>query len=302
MRLILDKILWGTLIILFGPTVMIVTSWNALPGDNLYGVKLALEKAALALASPSYATSGNLQIKYTERRFAEAKQLMASKQSIQGLPYLDQQIVETKRMIDAAPNKEAQIALAKQYISTLSTVSTDLEIQKQAITSNPQPLSTTSKPSNQPNVPTDNQAVSLQLTPTTAATNTPAPKPTNTPTPVPPTISIRTNDGASPAPRAATNTPTQTPTPTATPTNTPVPAQKSQIAVATPISTGQAVVALQINQTQQDVSRTIADLQAIVEQDDKEQNKKREKQIKEEKEKKDEKDRKDKKDREDNSQ
>lgn len=122
MRAIIDKTLCGALILLFGPTVMIVASWNALPGDNLYGVKLTLEKTALALASPSYATNGNLQIKYTERRFAEAKQLMASKQSIQGLPYLDQQIAQTKKVIENTPNKEAQVALAKQYIRVLTSV------------------------------------------------------------------------------------------------------------------------------------------------------------------------------------
>lgn len=138
MRVIIDKILWGMLVVLFIPTVMIVASWNALPGESMYGTKIALERAALALASPSYATSGTLQIKYTERRFAEAKQLMASKQSIQGLPYLEQQIAETKKSIKRTPNKQAQIALAKQYINTLTTVSTDLEAQKQTITASPQ--------------------------------------------------------------------------------------------------------------------------------------------------------------------
>ena len=44
MRAVFDKILWGTLILLFGPTVMIVASWNSLPGDTLYGVKLGMER------------------------------------------------------------------------------------------------------------------------------------------------------------------------------------------------------------------------------------------------------------------
>lgn len=248
MRLILDKILWGTLIILFGPTVMIVASWNALPGDNLYNVKLALEKAALALASPSYATSGNLQIKYTERRFAEAKQLMASKQSIQGLPYLNQQIAETKRMIDAAPNKEAQVALAKQYITTLSTVSTDLETQKQSITM------------------TSPQAPQIPQTP---PTNTPSP------TPTPPTMPQTAATGTRGVPTSTpTSTPKTTPTAASTPRPTPAPIQIAQVATTTPISAGQAVAALQINQTQQNVSQTIADLQTLVDNDNNDQKEK----------------------------
>ncbi len=252
MRLIVDKILWGALILLFGPTVMIVASWNALPGDNLYGVKLALEKTALALASPSYATSGNLQIKYTERRFAEAKQLMASKQSIQGLPYLDQQIAQTKKVIENAPNKEAQVALAKQYITTLSTVSTDLETQKQSITQSPQPLA-----SAQP------QQIATPIP-------TPTLRPTVTQTPV-----IGTREAPTSPP---TSTPKATSSPTSTPRPTPTPIQIAQVATTTPISTGQAVAALQINQTQQNVSQTIADLQELVDKDDDDQKNNRRKQ------------------------
>lgn len=278
MRAVFDKILWGALILLFGPTIMIVASWNSLPGDTLYRVKLGLERAMAAIVSPSYASSGTLQIKYTERRYAETKQLLASRQSIEGLPYLQQQIADTKKMIDNAPNKAAQVALAKQYINTLSSVSTDLEVQKQAVTTNPQPFSNNSNAANQPHVQTNKQTTATQPTQIPTATNSPTPIPTATSTPVPTTTPARSaNSTAISAPHSPTIGPTRIPTstptstPTATPTNTPIPTQKSQVATAAPISTGQAVVALQINQTQQDVSRTIADLQALVDTDDREQ-------------------------------
>lgn len=239
MRAILDKMLWGALIVLFGPSVMIVASWNALPGDSIYGVKLALEKTALALASPSYATAGTLQIKYTERRYAEAKQLLASKQSIQGLPYLEQQIAETKKAIEKAPNKEAQVALAKQYITTLSTVSTDLETQKQSITQSSQPL--TSVPTRPTAVPTSE----VKEVPTSEVNkSTPAPTP-------------RSNAAPAASDEAGTfDVP---------------PIQIAQVTTTVPISTQQAVAALQINQTQQNVSQTIADLQTLVDNDNNDQ-------------------------------
>ena len=54
-------------------------------------------------------------------------------------------------MIDNAPDKAAQVALARQYINTLSSVSTDLEVQKQAVTTaSPQNPQT---PPNSPNAP-----------------------------------------------------------------------------------------------------------------------------------------------------
>jgi len=254
MRTVIDKILWGALIVLFGPTVIIVASWNSLPGDKLYSVKRSLERAMIIAASPSYASTGALQIKYTERRLAETKQLLASRQSVEGLPYLTQQIAETKRMIVNAPNKQTQVALAKQYLTTLSTVSSDLETQKQAVTSNslPQlPPSDTAKPNKvrQYHSPT----------PTTRI-----PVPTNTPTPnhtpAPPSAApSRPSDASaqSAAPSVAQNSPTSTVTLAPTPT-------KAQVAITAPISTGQAMTTLQINQTQEDVKTAIADLNAIV--------------------------------------
>ena len=98
MRAFLDKILWGTPLVLFGPSTMIVASWNALPGDRMYGIKLALGKNCPSHRQSLLCHKRQSQIKYTERRYAEAKQLMASKQSIQGLPYLEQQIAQTKNL------------------------------------------------------------------------------------------------------------------------------------------------------------------------------------------------------------
>lgn len=242
MKIILDKILWSALLLLFGPTVMIVASWNALPGDNLYGVKLVLERTALAVASPSYATSGTLRIKYTERRFAEAKQLLASKQSIQGLPYLEQQIAETRKAIESAPNKEAQVALAKQYITTLSTVSTELEAQKQTITTTSQPIA----------------YAPPQQTNTSTPTQTPAPTPTS-----------GMKDVLTPAqPTGGPEVKKPTPSRSPSPKNTPTPIQIAQVTTTAPIPVQHAVVALQIDQARKNVQQTIDDLQTLVGKDD----------------------------------
>ncbi len=268
MRSIVDKILWGTLLVLFGPSVMVVASWNALPGDNLYGVKLALERTALTLASPSYATAGTLHIKYTERRYAEARQLLASKQSIRGLPYLEQQIAETKKAIENAPSQETQVALAKQYINTLTTVSNELEEQKTAITTTP---------------PAGGQPIAY-VPPKQSVSSTSDVKEVRTPEvsdPVPPPTQRQPTSTATPSPRPTTTQQTTSavavptkPAPTATPT--PSPTQIAQVATSMPIPTQQAMVALQIDQTQQNVSQTIADLQALVKDDDRNKGEKEE--------------------------
>src|SRR3990170_1229687 len=85
-----------TFIVMFAvPTVLIVASWNSLPGSGMYRVKLGLEQALLLVVSPSYATRGALQVKYTERRFAESTRLLADQASIEGLPYLEKQVAVT---------------------------------------------------------------------------------------------------------------------------------------------------------------------------------------------------------------
>ncbi|MEK7119746.1 MAG: hypothetical protein AAB457_01145 [Patescibacteria group bacterium] len=140
---LLDRIVWGFLLTFAVPTIMVVVSWNSVPGDSTYGMKRALEQTLLVLASPSYETKGNLQVKYTERRFSEASRLLADKASVEGLIYLNDQLAITKTVITEAPNAKVQKELATNYIETLTKLSGQLEKQKQTVagtTSTPAPV------------------------------------------------------------------------------------------------------------------------------------------------------------------
>lgn len=138
MKKILDSFTWIFLLIFFLPTTLIVASWNSLPGDSLYPVKLGLESTLFFFVKPSYAAQSKLSVKYTERRFSEAKRLLSDKASVEGLPYLERQVTATKSVIDRAPNQSAKKELAKEYLVTLQQVSNDLEEEKQAATT-PEP-------------------------------------------------------------------------------------------------------------------------------------------------------------------
>lgn len=131
MKKILDYFTWGFLFLFAIPSVLIVASWQSLPGDTMYPVKLGFEDVLLFFVKPSYAASGTLSVKYTERRFAEAKKLLADKNSIEGLSYLERQVSTTRAMIAKAPNTAAQKHLARTYLTTLREVTTELEAQKQ---------------------------------------------------------------------------------------------------------------------------------------------------------------------------
>ncbi len=130
MQKLFDYLSWGFLTAFFLPTALIVASWNSLPGESLYNVKRGLEQALLFFAKPSYAAQGTLHVTYTERRFAEAKKLLADRHSVQGLTYLKEQVATTKNVVSRAPNRRLQQDLAITYVATLREVAAELEQQK----------------------------------------------------------------------------------------------------------------------------------------------------------------------------
>ena len=112
------------------PTVLIMASWNSLPGEPMFGVKRAFEQGLVFFVKPSYAAEASLNMQYTKRRMEEAKVLLAKNQSAEGLSYLSQQIKTTRVMIQRAPTQEKKREAAKQYITTLQGVSKELKKQQ----------------------------------------------------------------------------------------------------------------------------------------------------------------------------
>lgn len=133
MRKYIDLFSWGFMAIFAAPTLLIMGSWSSLPGDVIYPVKLGLEKVLLFVVKPSYAAEASLNLKYSDRRLADAKILLANDQSGKGLSYLSQQIIATREVIDRAPNPTVKRQLAQQYVATLKTASLELAQQKQTI-------------------------------------------------------------------------------------------------------------------------------------------------------------------------
>lgn len=133
MRRILDVFSWWFLGVFAFPTFLIMGSWNSLPGDVMYPVKIGLEKILLFVAKPSYVAEASLNVKYTERRLSETKVLLSNDKSGKGLAYLSQQIVATRELIARAPNPEVKRQLTQQYIQTLKQASSDLSEQRQKI-------------------------------------------------------------------------------------------------------------------------------------------------------------------------
>lgn len=112
------------------PSGLAVASWNDVPGNRLYGVKIAMENTVLALAPTSQA-KGELQIAFTNQRFSEATTLLNNSASPDGLAYFTEQAEAAKLAIAQAPPGPSRDQMTIQYVTALQNASSQLEQQKQ---------------------------------------------------------------------------------------------------------------------------------------------------------------------------
>jgi prephenate dehydrogenase len=98
MKKFLNTIFTGMAVFLAIPTILILASWNALPGDFLYPVKTGLEDIVLSLTMHTPFASA-FSMKFTDRRFSEATRLLAKKGSTIGYGLLVEEAQQTKDII-----------------------------------------------------------------------------------------------------------------------------------------------------------------------------------------------------------
>jgi len=265
MRRLLDFVSWGFLFAFFVPSVLIVASWYSLPGDMLYGTKLVLERAILTFASPSYAVESQLNIKYTERRFAENRRLLADRHSVVGLPYLEAQVAATKAVIYRAPTLQTKTHFAREYITTLQEVSLQLEQDKQAIVGG-QVTQTQAEARSLSQEQDDSVPFAQGSMPDTAVSVTPSPRVTESVSSPAATVFVTVTPPISPA----TVVPSVTPS-VAVVFDTLKPTQPLIVPSVTPMATSAnypsdiRVIEQEITETQATIDETIQELSRIVE-------------------------------------
>lgn len=136
-KTLLTGFIFGLILILFVPATLILASWNAVPGDSVYSVKVGLEKAILGI-TPSDNLKTTLEIKYTERRFSEVEKIISTNTSKQdknlneSLVNLTNQAIASKNSLQKIQNSNEKIAQTENLISTLESISSKIEEKKQA--------------------------------------------------------------------------------------------------------------------------------------------------------------------------
>jgi len=158
------------------PSFLILVSWNALPGESLYGVKTTLEDIALAVTVRTPIASA-FSLNFTERRFAEANKLLAKKGSTVGYTLLVAEARETQTIIvDQQDSQKAQELIAKieEYQARIEEKKLAIAAQPTAILPPQEEVITT--------VPTLTPTTQVQTTaPVATGDKTPIPSPTPAP-------------------------------------------------------------------------------------------------------------------------
>ena len=98
MKKFFSALLTGFALFFSIPTVLILASWNALPGQALYSVKSSMEDIALALtANTRIATA--FSVNFTDRRFTEAIKLQDKEGSTAGYELLVAEAQQAQGMV-----------------------------------------------------------------------------------------------------------------------------------------------------------------------------------------------------------
>lgn len=166
------KKFFGTLLTGFAlffsiPTILILASWNALPGEGLYSVKSSLEDVALALTkNTSMATA--FSVNFTDRRFSEAVKLLDKEGSSVGYQLLVAEAQQTRSLIidkQDAKNGAQLVLKIEEYQAEIETKQAEIQSQINLSGSkyyNPTPAPFV-KPSPTPSVPSEKKKVVINI-------------------------------------------------------------------------------------------------------------------------------------------
>lgn len=190
MRRVLDGLFTGILLFFAVPTILILISWNAIPGDRLYPLKTGLEDVVLTLFSGTPLVP-KVSMSFTERRFTEASKLLDEKGSSVGYEFLVAEAQQTQNYLvskNDTVTSEEFIKNIEAYQEEIQQKKVEVSSQTTLTTTTP----TTQKTTSQPVTQTISQPTTQTSTPTTTQTSTTTTQTTNQVLPEPTQTSIQT--------------------------------------------------------------------------------------------------------------
>lgn len=163
MKKFLSTLLTGFALFFSIPTILILASWSAIPGDTLYSVKSSLEDVALALTkNTSIATA--FSVNFTDRRFNEAAILLDKKGSTVGYKLLVAEARQARGMIineQDSKNGAELVQKIEEYQADIKA--RQAAIQNQANLSDSIYYNPTPAPYSPPPAPNENKKVVVDI-------------------------------------------------------------------------------------------------------------------------------------------
>ncbi len=217
LRKVIDYGVWVVFFTIFGYSSLFYVTKDAVPGDRLYGAKLATEKVLIA-SSSILNKQVDFQINFVARRYDEINKVLASKYGSESLRRLDGQVVETGETIANIKDPEQRKEAASKYVAQLNYISSGLANEQQRFVPSYQP-----NPTLPPEIPT--QTTIAYVSPPPSQTETISNQINTTQETIQQTIEnmnqIQQNNFPAP-----TEIPTPTTEPTRVPTSTPIPTRE----------------------------------------------------------------------------
>lgn len=112
MKRVFDVLFTAVALLLSIPTVLILVSWNAIPGDKTYPLKSGLEDAVIFVFSGTPLVP-EVSMKFTDRRLNEATILLAKKGSTVGYNLLVSEAKQTQAYIVKKDDDQSGIQFSK---------------------------------------------------------------------------------------------------------------------------------------------------------------------------------------------
>lgn len=129
---IADASIWVIFVICFILAILAFIARNAVPGDALFGLKLAFEQGLLA-SSKLLNKQVDVEIGFVSKRFNETTRVISSKYASESLNRLDTQVEVTANEIAQIEDPTQRQEAANKYIAELSQVSNALTQEKQKL-------------------------------------------------------------------------------------------------------------------------------------------------------------------------
>jgi len=161
MKKFIDHIVTALAISLGIPTLLILISWNAVPGSGLYPIKAVLEDMALAL-TVNTALASKLSLEFTDRRNNEATTLLVNEGSTVGYELLVAEAKQTQNLVYT----KHDVQTATKLVDKIEQYQSEIEYTKTQVVNTPSQVKPTFIPTPTPIVTPKSQVITTPTQPT----------------------------------------------------------------------------------------------------------------------------------------